>query len=215
MRSRHDFEVATWLGQLKVATRNGHRDLAGLATGGLESRPTIFGLRQGCYVGETEAGRYLVLRSQLGEAGFEVTTSFLRSRHGRQWGRSRHGFWCRDLEIPLWAETRSRHEIDVATLGSLQEGRDLDLASRPGLGKAWVSLVSQPGVLRSRPRVGYLGVSRPAHAQQARDLRWTCARHASGQLAVRAAAPTTWALRAQCARDLGSGCAHCAPNPVL
>ena len=24
-------------------------------------------------------------------------------------------FWCRDLEIPLWAETRSRHAIDVAT----------------------------------------------------------------------------------------------------
>ena len=24
-------------------------------------------------------------------------------------------FWCRDLEISLWAEMRSRHEIDVAT----------------------------------------------------------------------------------------------------
>ena len=24
-------------------------------------------------------------------------------------------FWCRGLEIPLWAEKRSRHEIDVAT----------------------------------------------------------------------------------------------------
>ena len=24
-------------------------------------------------------------------------------------------FWCRDLEIPLWAEMRSQHEIDVAT----------------------------------------------------------------------------------------------------
>ena len=24
-------------------------------------------------------------------------------------------FWCRDLESPLWAETVSRHEIDVAT----------------------------------------------------------------------------------------------------
>ena len=25
-------------------------------------------------------------------------------------------FWCRNLEIPLWAgKTRSRHEIDVAT----------------------------------------------------------------------------------------------------
>ena len=63
----------------------------------------------------TEAGRDLVLRSRPGLVGFEVATSFLRSRHGWQWGRSRPGFWCRDLEIPLWVETRSRHEIDVAT----------------------------------------------------------------------------------------------------
>ena len=35
-------------------------------------------------------------------------------------------FWCRDLKGPLWVETVSQHEIDVATLGSLQEGRDLD-----------------------------------------------------------------------------------------
>ena len=71
-------------------------------------------------------------------------TSILRSRHGWQQGRSQHGkmasrrsrdgaeliggrdmggiregrdldFWCRDLEIPLWTEMRSRHEIDVAT----------------------------------------------------------------------------------------------------
>ena len=40
-------------------------------------------------------------------------------------------------------------------------------------------------------------------------------RHARNQLAVRAAAPTTWALRVQCARDLGSGCAQCAPNQGL
>ena len=31
-------------------------------------------------------------------------------------GRGRDlDFLCRDLEIPLWAETRSRHEIDVTT----------------------------------------------------------------------------------------------------
>ena len=41
-----------------------------------------------------------------------------------------------------------------------------------------------------------------------------CARHARDKLVVRTAAPTTWALRAQCACDLGFGCAHCAPNPV-
>ena len=56
---------------------------------------------------------------------------------------------------------------------------------------------------------------RPRPGRYARDLRWLCARHARDQLAVRAAAPTTWALRAQCMRDLGSGCAHCTPNPVL
>ena len=38
-----------------------------------------------------------------------------------------------------------------------------------------------------------------------RDLRWPCARHARDQLAMRAAAPTTWALCAQCARDLVLG----------
>ena len=70
--------------------------------------------------------------------------------------------------------------------------------------------MSRPGVLRLRPGVGCLGVSRPA-----RDLRWPWARHARDQLAVRAAALTTWALRTQCARDPSSGCVHCAPNPVL
>ena len=41
-------------------------------------------------------------------------------------------FWRRDLEIPLWVETRLGHEIYVATLVSLQEGRDLVSVSRPG-----------------------------------------------------------------------------------
>ena len=62
---------------------------------------------------------------------------------------------------------------------------------------------------------GCLGVSREVHAQHAHDLSWLRARHARDLLVVCAAAPTTWALRAQCARDLGSGCAHSAPNPVL
>ena len=52
--------------------------------------------------------------------------------------------------------------------------------------------------------------ARPAHAERA-----ICAGCARDQLAVSAAAPMTWALCAQCARDLGSGYAHCAPNPVL
>ena len=47
MRSRHDFEVATWSGQLEVATRNGSHDLAGLATGGLVSRPRFLGRDNG------------------------------------------------------------------------------------------------------------------------------------------------------------------------
>ena len=41
---------------------------------------------------ETEVSRDLVLRSQPGLVGFEVATSFLRSRHRWQWGRSRPGF---------------------------------------------------------------------------------------------------------------------------
>ena len=53
--------------------------------------------------------------------------------------------------------------------------------------------------------------TRPASTRPA----LACARYARDQLAVRAAAPTTWALHTQCAHDLGSGCAHCAPNPVL
>ena len=32
----------------------------------------------------------------------------------RERGRDKD-FWRRDLKIPLWAETRSRHEIDATT----------------------------------------------------------------------------------------------------
>ena len=69
-------------------------------------------------------------------------------------------------------------------------GRDIDLRSRSGLLKLGVttSALSRDGGRRNC----------------AHDL-----------LAVLSAAPTTWALRTQCARDLGFGCAHCAPNPVL
>ena len=51
-------------------------------------------------------------------------------------------FWRRDLEVLLWAETRPRHEIYVATYVSLQEGRDLVLVSRPGLGLGWRNSVA-------------------------------------------------------------------------
>ena len=47
LRSRHDFEVTTWSGQLEDATRNERRDLAGLATGGLASRPRFLGRDKG------------------------------------------------------------------------------------------------------------------------------------------------------------------------
>ena len=73
-----------------------------------------------------------------------------------------------------------------------------------------------------------LVVQEVATWEQCRDLAWgrlprpvatsarpACVLHARDKLAVRAAAPTTWALSAQCARDLGSGCVHCAPNPVF
>ena len=38
-KNNNNFEVATWSGQREVATRNGRRDVGGLATGGLVSRP--------------------------------------------------------------------------------------------------------------------------------------------------------------------------------
>ena len=46
---------------------------------------------------------------EMGLSRFEVATSFLRSRHGRQWGRSRHGFLVSRPRNP----TVGRH--DVAT----------------------------------------------------------------------------------------------------
>ena len=52
MRSRHDFEVATWSGQLEVANKNGRCDLAGLATGGLASRPRFLGPDKGVQLRE-------------------------------------------------------------------------------------------------------------------------------------------------------------------
>ena len=56
---------------------------------------------------------------------------------------------------------------------------------------------------------------RPRPGRYARDLRMLSERHTRDLPAVGAAAPTTWALRAQCARDLVSGCAYCAPNLVF
>ena len=76
------------------------------------------------------------------------------------------------------------------SMGRAEAGRDIDLRSRPGLLKLGVTIWA-------------LGRDGGRHSCL-RDL-----------LVVRAAAPTTWALRAQFARDLGFGCAHCAPNPVL
>ena len=80
--------------------------------------------------------------------------------------------------------------------------------SRPSLGKGWVSLVLRPGVLRSRLGAGCLGLSRPAHAQPARDMRTLSTRPAL-------AAHTTCARPACCVRssahDLGTTHAVCAP----
>ena len=52
--------------------------------------------------------------AEMGLSRFEVMTSFLRSRHGRQWGRSRHG--------RQWG--RSRHEILVSRPGNPTVGRN-------------------------------------------------------------------------------------------
>ena len=45
--------------------------------------------------------------AEMGLSGVDVATSFLRSQHGQQYGRSRPGIWRRNLEIPMWAETAS------------------------------------------------------------------------------------------------------------
>ena len=57
-----------------------------------------------------------------------------------------------------------------------------------------VNLVLRPGVLRSRPGAGCLGVSRPAHAQHAHDMRTPCARrlHAVLTSCARSANDLTW-----------------------
>ena len=78
------------LGPLEVATSLGGRDLVWLDVRS----------RQGSEVATWSA---LVGQKQRRDMN-------LMSRHGRQCGRSRHGIWRRDLEIPLWAEVRSRHK---------------------------------------------------------------------------------------------------------
>ena len=83
------------------------------------------------------------------------------------------------------------------SVGKAEAGRDIDLRSRPGLLKLGLTT---------------WGLGRDGASAAARETKSACAHDL---LAERAATPTTWALRAQCARDLGFGCAHCAPNPVL
>ena len=102
--------------------------------------------------------------------------------------------------------------FEVATWAVLvgQKGRR-DLCPRPG------RYVHDLHTLSARTALA-VRTTCPRPACCARDMRATsslCARHARDQLTVCATAPTTWALRTQCARDLGSGCAHCAPDPIL
>ena len=59
-------------------------------------------------------------------------------------------FLCRDLEIPLWVEKRSRHEIDVATFGSLREVATWIFGVATWLGAGQEKRCRDP-VLRSRP----------------------------------------------------------------
>ena len=91
-----------------------------------------------------------------------------------------------------WAEERSRHGIDVATWLGRPRGRDLEMKLRPSLGLCKGKEVATRHAVSATNRV--------------------CAHD---QPIMRTAGRTTWALRAQCVLDLGSGCTHCAPNPVL
>ena len=117
------------------------------------------------------------------------------------------GHWCHNLVLrsrPGLLKVGSRPHFGVVTWfvqTGLKRRRDPVLRSRPGL----ACLRSQPHfVVATWPRL-------------LDELGHNSVRRACGhdQLAVRAAERTTWALRAQCARDLGFGCAHYAHNPVL
>ena len=93
----------------------------------------------------------------------------------------------------------------------------LDLVSRPRFEVAtWVVLFgwkrrrdmnsrSQPGLALKVARPGFLVVAVASAAARS---------SAHDQPAVLAVMRTTWALHTQCARDLDSGCAHCAHNLV-
>ena len=124
--------------------------------------------------------------------------------------------------LGVWAgETVSRPRLEVTTW-SEKRCRDTNLMSRHGLGFRRSlpenEVATWPGAGQGREVTTCahdLGATRPTYARCARDLCWLCQRRAHDQSVVRAAAPTTRALRAQCARNLVSGCAHCAHNPVL
>ena len=86
LRSRPEMGVATWLGWVRPSLV------------GVRSRPE----------NEVVTWSALVRKKRCRDMD-------LMSRHGRQCGRSQHGFRCHDLKVPLWAGRRSRHENDVAT----------------------------------------------------------------------------------------------------
>ena len=147
-------------------------------------------------MGEAEAGSDIDLRSRPGLAlrasrrGLNVATSFFKSRPR---------FWCCNLEIPLWAEMRSRHGIDVATWVSLQghatwvmtwpvevvsrprfEVRDLvcfvwaETVSRPRFKVAtWFSLLRVATWIWVATEAGCLGMSRPVRAPSSAHARAT------------------------------------------
>ena len=86
----------------------------------------------------------------------------------------------------------------------------MGLMSRPGLVVQEVATWERCHDLAWGRLPGRVATSaRPACARPAHAERETCAGCGRDQLAVRPAAPTTWALRAQCARPWFWVCALC------
>ena len=150
--------------------------------------------------------------------GLKLGDLFLASQEGAL------VIWCRDINVMSRPDSGCPVEIGVATpifevatkavLVGQKGGRDMGLTSRPGL-------VVQEVVTWKRCHDLAWGWAReggrnlcPRPGRYARDLPMLTARPA---LAVRVtcARPVGWALHAQRARYLVSGCAHCAHNPVL
>ena len=140
---------------------------------------------------------------------------------------------CRDTDLMSRHGSGCPMEVGVATpffevatwtvLIGQKGGRDMGLTSRLGLvvqevatwkrccDLAWGWTRERGRDMRPRPG-RYASDLRTLSARPALAMRVTCARPVGH---ARSSAHDLGTARAVCARDLVSGCAHCAHNPVL